>query len=110
MKGRFRWGASLFLLILMVTTITGCAASKAVDTAEEIVEKARELHADYLAPYEFRSAELYLIEAQNQLEESDFVAAKLFAEKALLKGQAAYRKAVEKQTQLKVSDNKGQNQ
>ncbi|MCB9477670.1 MAG: DUF4398 domain-containing protein [Deltaproteobacteria bacterium] len=66
----------------MLTTamlLVGCAAKQDIASAERAVAVARETHADYLAPYAFHSAELYLNEAHERLNDSDFDLASKYA-------------------------------
>ncbi len=72
---------------LLLAFLAGCAAEDAIDRAAAAIDQAQQVHAEYLAPYEFTSAEQYLAEARKQLNESDFDAAQAYAD-------AAYQKAL----------------
>ena len=82
----------------IVLFASGCASSRVIDDAQKILDKAGEMHADYLAPYHYTSAEAYLNEARDQQAHSDFEAARSFAQKALEKAQKAYEIAMSKQS------------
>lgn len=70
-----------FLLVFCILLV-GCAAEDAIHQAEVSIELAQGVHADYLAPYEFHSAEQFLAEAKKQLNESDYSAAQEYADHA----------------------------
>ena len=91
------------ILLFFVILVAGCASSKAIDNAQVVIEKARLAHADYLAPYDFASAELYLAEAKSQRSYSDFSAAVKFAKTSLAHAQSAYNIALEKQSSTPIS-------
>ena len=75
----------------------GCTpAQKNVDQAQQMVDQARDAHADYLAPYHFTRAELFLAEARRQFEQSDFATAGKYADSALEAAREAYRISVDK--------------
>lgn len=73
--------------------VVGCAAEKQVKQAQRALDAATAVHADYLAPYQYASAENYLDEALSQLHESDFAAATKFAIEARTKAAEAERLA-----------------
>jgi len=73
----------------------GCESYQAYNTAKEALAKATDMHADFLAPYECISAELYLTEAKKQLDDSDFAAAMKFANKSYAQSIDAMKKAEE---------------
>lgn len=68
-----------FVAIVFLTT---CSADQEINKAAKAVEYARSVHADYLSPYEFTSAEIYLGEARNQSQKSDYERAAKYAIKA----------------------------
>lgn len=85
-----------FIAILAVATFgLGCESYQAYRTAKEALAKAKDAHADILAPYEYISAELYLQEAKKQLDDSDFAAAMKFANKSYAFSIDAIKKAEE---------------
>jgi Domain of unknown function (DUF4398) len=69
-------------LIALGFALGACAPEQQVKQAKRAVDSARSVHADYLAPYYFASAEEYLAEAVSQLHESDFRSASRFAAKS----------------------------
>lgn len=87
---------ALWALLSAMILLCGCASGRAIDDAQKVLDDARQMHGDYLAPYWFSSAELYLAEARSQYEHSDFKAAKTFADAALAKAQEAYARALQK--------------
>lgn len=99
-KAQKRW--ILLGAIIITLLIGGCQASKSIDEAETVLDKAFDAHAEYLAPFEYTSAELYLAEAKSQLDHSDFSAAQKHAQTALKFAQQAYSVSREKQTALPV--------
>jgi len=84
MTRRRLWiGAGLLVFLTSLLLLGGCAAEDVVKRAETAVKQAGSVHADYLAPYEFASAEQYLAEAKKQLNESDYQTATAYAQKAI---------------------------
>jgi len=79
----------MILAVLLVFFAFGCAEEEAVKKADNAVKLAKESHADYLAPYEYASAEQYLAEAHKQLNESDYQGAAFFAKRAGEKADAS---------------------
>ena len=69
-------------ILALVVLGFGCEAYQSYQAAKEAYSKATQMHADYLAPYEYISAELYLKEAKKQLDESDFATAIDFANRS----------------------------
>ncbi|MDP8222497.1 MAG: DUF4398 domain-containing protein [Candidatus Lernaella stagnicola] len=65
--------------LALVLVVGACENERQVKQAARAVESAKSVHADYLAPYEFASAECYLEEAISQLRESDYPSAAHFA-------------------------------
>lgn len=96
----------IILLFLVVICLTGCQAGTVIDNAQSVIELARAIHGDYLAPYEFTSATLYLAQAKKEYECSDFKAAEVFAQKALAQGQAAFKISLEKNSKPMVPEKK----
>ncbi|MCC6159583.1 MAG: DUF4398 domain-containing protein [Deltaproteobacteria bacterium] len=78
--------ATIVLLIVAGMLATACASDRAIRDAEAALAMAREAHADYLAPGEFRSAENWLAEAHVRLRAADHDAAQSYAQFA--EGQA----------------------
>lgn len=90
------WKRVALMAVLAIALFSlGCESYQAYRTAKEALAKAKEMHADILAPYEFISAELYLQEAKRQLDESDFSAALKFANKSYAFSIDAMKKAEE---------------
>jgi len=87
----------LTLLVLVLLAGSGCAANKAVNQAGKMLVSARDVHADYLAPYEFTLAQEYYFEAQKQLDQSDFSSALEFARRSLEAGHDALALAQQRQ-------------
>ena len=85
------WAVMTFLIIIFTA---GCSVTRDVAAARKAVDSARAFHADYLAPYEFTSAEIYLDEARNQLRRSDFSRASRYARKASAMASAACETAM----------------
>lgn len=77
-----RTPATIALLIVAGMLATACASDRAIRDAEAALALAREAHADYLAPGEFRSAENWLAEAHVRLRAADHDGAKRYAERA----------------------------
>ena len=92
MKSRF---VAIIVVLVFVAFGFGCEAYQAYQAAKEAFDKATSMHADYLAPYEYTSAELYLQEAKKQLDESDFATAIKFANKSYEMSIEAMKKAEE---------------
>lgn len=86
----------LFLIFVAIVTSSGCQAGKTINEAKKIVGSAKDMHAEHLAPYHLTCAELYLFEARNQYDHSDFAAADTFAHKSLSFAKEAYGIAAEK--------------
>jgi hypothetical protein len=82
----------VFALVVFLIAV-GCSAEIQVKKAERAIKSAHSVHADYLATYEFASAEYYLEEAINQLHESDFHSATTFATRAVAQANVAEQKA-----------------
>ena len=79
----------------MIAVLSGCVASRTIDEAQAVLDNAQQIHADFLAPYEFTSAEQFLLQAKSQFDHSDFDAATTYANHALAQAQKAYQKAVQ---------------
>ncbi len=88
---RFWSGGAKFIpaiaLLSAVAVLSTCAVDQEVRQADKSIAYAKKIHSEYLAPYEFRSAEVYLDEAREQLNRSAFTLAGRDAQKA--KDQAA---------------------
>jgi hypothetical protein len=87
--------ALLVIALAALSALPGCAPEDHVNMAKRTVESARSVHADYLAPYEFASAEEYLRQAIVELHESDFSSASTYATKSRAMAQQAETKARE---------------
>lgn len=95
-----RYGRTLSIGLTIIVgaalLLSGCQVGKNIAEADKIVEKAEEIHGRLLAPYHFTCAELYLAQARDQYDHSDFKAATKFADKSLFHAKAAYSIAAEK--------------
>lgn len=89
---------SIVFLLCSLVLFAGCASTQAIDDAREALEKARDIHGAYLAPYHFTSAETYLNESMRQHDRSDFKTAMAFAKKAHEHALSAYTIADEAQS------------
>jgi len=89
-------------LIFSIFSVIGCQSGKAIENADKVLAKALLAHGDYLAPFHYKSAEIYLAQARSQQEHSDFKSAVIFADKALFHAQSAFNIAIEKQSSIPV--------
>ncbi|MCZ7585758.1 MAG: DUF4398 domain-containing protein [Deltaproteobacteria bacterium] len=83
-------------LLAAIVPLGACQAERSVAAAESALEEARAAHADYLAPYEWRSAELYLDRARHDLLASEERGAMRYAAKAAVLAGEAKAKAAKK--------------
>lgn len=103
-------GMMLFALVAAFSlAMGGCYAEQQVKQAERALATAKAVHADYLAPYEFASAEYYLENAISQMRESDFNAAVTFAQKSKSQADLADQKARLRHAQPMVPFSEGMN-
>lgn len=87
-----RYFAALACAFVTAALLAGCASDRAIREAEAALAAAREAHADYLAPGEFRSAENWLAEARVRQRAADHDAAESYAEYAEQQaGEALFR-------------------
>jgi len=70
------------LALALLPLLIGCVAENEVHRAQRALDQARAVHAEYLAPYEFASAENFLAQAKVELNESDYDSAQKFATRA----------------------------
>ena len=89
-------------ILVIVVFGFGCEAYQAYQAAKEAFDRATQMHADYLAPYEYVSAELYLKEAKKQLDESDFATAINFANRSYELSIEAMKIAEEKSSKPQI--------
>ncbi len=86
-KGQFqnmklRYPIALALALVFLVFSFSCSVDQDIQLAEKAIKASKNVHADYLAPYEFSSAEVYLAGARRQANKSNFFRAKQFAAKA----------------------------
>ncbi len=80
---------AVLLALALLLMLIGCVAENEVRRAQQAVDQARSVHAAYLAPYEFASAENYLAQAKVELNESHYESAQKFATRARQAAQQA---------------------
>lgn len=90
---------ALAAAIIIIMALSSCSAYNANQSAQKSFMEARAAHAQQLAPYEYYSAKAYLKEGKNQLEQSDFAAARKFSNQA--KTRATEALAISKAKQAK---------
>lgn len=88
-----RKGISALLLILIVVSfsLSGCyyfSANKEIKAAEQSLSELKAANGQTQAPYEYCSAESFLLAAKTEFSEGDFGPAKGLAERSKLAAQA----------------------
>lgn len=77
-----RFFVALACAFVASALLAGCASDRAIRAAEAALAAARDAHADYLSPGEYRSAENWLAEAHVRMRAADHGAAQSYAEYA----------------------------
>ncbi len=79
---KLRYLITLALVIVLLVFAFSCSVDKDIELAEKAVNASKDVHAEYLAPYEYSSAEVYLEGAKREVNKSNYFRAKQFANKA----------------------------
>lgn len=74
--------AALSAIVLCAGLATGCATTRAIESAQASYEKARAAGAEKRAPFEFYAAEAYLAQARHEYEEGDRKQTKVYAQQS----------------------------
>jgi hypothetical protein len=77
-----RWIAFSALAVTVAVGASGCATAKAIRSAQGSLERAKAAGSEGKAPYEYYSAEAYLLQANHEVGEGDNKQAKAFAKES----------------------------
>lgn len=89
-----RFFAALACAFIAATLLASCAGDRAIREAEAALAAAREVHAEYLSPGEYRSAENWLAEARVRLRAADYDGARSCAAASISSAEMAQGNAL----------------